>query len=119
MGIFKHLQNEIDDRENREGITLAELLDLSPSLRRLMNRVTRQGELSVAAAADYLEMPRDEVREMMDSLVKKGYLDREEREEGWIYKTRFAHKRGRSVPVGIWSALSKRADDEQEEGDEE
>jgi predicted ArsR family transcriptional regulator len=119
MGIFKHMQDEIDDRENREGITLAELLDLSPPLRRLMNRVTRQGELTVDAAADYLEMAPEEVQEMMSSLVKKGYLVREEREEGWVYKTRFAHKRGRSIPVGIWSALSKRSGEEQEECDEE
>ena len=55
MGIFKHLQNEVQEREKREGITLADLLELDPPLRRLMNRVTRYGEMTVSQAAELLE----------------------------------------------------------------
>lgn len=116
MGIFKHLQDEIDDRENREGISLAELLELSPPLRRLMNRITRHGKLTVAQAAQEVEMCEEEVRQMLDALVGKGYLAREEGEDGWLYMVRFARKRGATLPPGIWSALSKRT---QEEDDEE
>jgi DNA-binding MarR family transcriptional regulator len=117
MGIFKHLQDEIDGREDREeGISLAELLELSPSLRRLMNRITRHGELTVAQAADEVDMDPDEVQDMLTRLVGKGYLVREERDEGWVYQIRFARKRGASLPPGIWSALGRRAE---AEGDEE
>lgn len=106
MGIFKHLQNEIDEREQREGISIAELLDLSPPLRRLMNRITRRGELSLADAAAELDQPLEETQNMLTSLVEKGYLLREKQESDWIYRTHFARKRGTSLPPGIWSALS-------------
>jgi DNA-binding MarR family transcriptional regulator len=116
MGIFKHLQNEISEREKREGISLAELLDLSPPLRRLMNRITRHGELSLTHAANELGQSREETQTMLTSLVEKGYLLREKRESEWIYRTRFARKRGTSLPPGIWSAVApqepQKVDDE-------
>ena len=111
MGIFKHLQNEIDEREKREGITLAELLDLSPPLRRLMNRVTRHGELSLSNAAQERGESTEDTQTMLNSLVEKGYLLREKQEDEWIYRTRFARKRGTSLPPGIWSAVSPRSKD--------
>lgn len=108
MGIFDRIQGEIEAREKQEGITLAELLDLSPSLRRLMNRITRERGLTVAVAAEHLEESPADTQKMLDGLVEKGYLEREKREEGWVYQTRFARKRGRDIPVGIWSALGER-----------
>lgn len=118
MGIFGHIQDEIEGREKREGgITPADLLDLSPPLRQLMRRITREGELGVEEAAELLEESPDSAAQMLNALVEKGYLDREEREEGWVYRTRFAHKRGREIPVGIWSALGQRSK-EGEHGDE-
>ena len=112
MGIFDRVQKEIDDRDKQEGISPADLLDLSTPLRRLMNRITRQGEISLDAAAEYLEEPLDNVRQMLNALVEKGYLERVEREEGWVYRTRFARKRGRELPAGIWSALGQRTREE-------
>lgn len=108
MGIFDHIQNEIDAREKREGITPADLLDLPVELRRLMNRVTREGESTAQAAAEHLEMDVEDVHGMLESLTAKGYLEREKVDEDWIYRTRFARKRGRKLPVGIWSALGER-----------
>ena len=109
MGIFGHIKDEIEGREKREGgITPADLLDLSPLLRQVMRRIMREGELSAEAAAELLEESPENAVQMLNALVEKGYLDREEREEGWIYRTRFAHKRGREIPAGIWSALGRR-----------
>jgi predicted ArsR family transcriptional regulator len=112
MGIFKHMQAEIDGREKQEGITLADLLDLSPPLRRLMNRITREGQMAVEGAAELLGETPAHAREMLNGLVEKGYLERAEQEEGWVYRTRFGRKRGRDIPAGIWSALGKRTDEE-------
>lgn len=105
MGIFGRIQSEIEAQEKQEGITLAELLNLSEPLRRLLNRITREGEMSVETAAGYLEESPASARQTLDALVEKGYLEREKRAEGWVYRTRFARKRGRKIPVGIWSAL--------------
>ena len=112
MGIFDRIQKEIDERDKQEGISPADLLDLSPSLRRLMNRITRQGEITMEGAAEYLEESLANARQMLNALVEKGYLERVEREEGWVYRTRFARKRGRELPAGIWSALGQRTREE-------
>jgi DNA-binding MarR family transcriptional regulator len=109
MGIFDRMQKEIDAREKREGITLSVLLDLSPPLRRLMNRITREGQLSVEEAAELLEETPVEALKTLNAFVEKGYLEREQQEGQWVYRTRFARKRPRQIPVGIWSALENRA----------
>ncbi len=105
MGIFKHLQNEVHEREKREGITLADLLELDPPLRRLMNRVTRHGELTVEAAAELLEETPEVIAPMLSTLAERGYLVREKGPEGWVYRVHLARKRGTSLPPGVWSAL--------------
>jgi predicted ArsR family transcriptional regulator len=112
MGIFDRIQGEIESRDTEEGITPADLLDLSTELRRLMTRITREGELSVKQAAEQLDGSEAEAQKMLDALVEKGYLQREQREDGWYYSTRFARKRGRDIPVGIWSALGQRTKEE-------
>jgi DNA-binding MarR family transcriptional regulator len=112
MGIFDHIQREIEAREKQEGITPTDLLDLSPPLRKLMNRITRRGELTTDQAAAHMEESSDNARKMLDGLVEKGYLEREERAEGWVYRTRFARTRARELPVGIWSALEQRTKEE-------
>jgi len=108
MGIYERIQSEIEAREKEEGITPADLLDLSDELRQLMSRITREGDVSVEQAAEYIGEPPANTREMLDALVGRGYLEREEMEIGWVYRTRFARKRGRQVPPGIWSALGQR-----------
>ena len=109
MGIFDRMQKELDSREKREGITLSVLLDLSPPLRRLMNRITREGQLCVAEAAELLEETPEEALQTLNAFVDKGYLERGQKEGEWVYRTRFARKRPRQIPAGIWSALENRA----------
>ena len=113
MGIFKHMQDEVDDRDKRDGISLAEMLDLDPPQRRLVKHITRRGETGVEAAAKLLDVPQNEAREMLDSLVKENYLDRVERDGDWYYQVRLARrKRSQNLPPGIWSALGSRTEKE-------
>ena len=107
MGIFDHIQSEIKAQEKQEGITPADLFTLSPPLRKLMNHITRQGEVTAASAAEHLQESPVNVDQMLNALVEKGYLEREKQEKEWVYRTRFARKRGRVIPVGIWSALGQ------------
>lgn len=120
MGIFNRIQTEIEARDKKEeGITPSDLLDLPPQLSRLMNRITREGEMTVEEAAEHLQESAENARQMLDTLVEKGYLDREERDVGWIYRTRFGRRAGIQLPVGIWSALGHRTKQQEEasEGD--
>ena len=111
MGIFDRIQAEIEAQEKQEGITPADLLDLSPPLRSLMTQIIRAGEMTVDDAAKQLGESATNTRKTLDGLVEKGYLQRKETAEGWLYKTRFARKRGRDIPPGIWSALEQRTKD--------
>lgn len=112
MGMFNRIQNEIEARGKKEGISPADLLELSPLLRRLINHIAREGEVTAAKAAEHLGESSAETSKVLDELVGKGYLEREKRKEEWVYRTRFARKRGRDIPVGIWSALEKRTKEE-------
>ena len=112
MGIFGRIQGELEEREKHEGgITPADLLSLSAPLRQLMRRITREGELTVEAAAQELGESPDNARQMLDTLCEKGYLQREKQDAGWAYSTNFASKRGRTLPAGIWSALEQKTKD--------
>jgi len=104
--LFDRLQAEIETRQRMEGITLADLLDLSPELRRIINTITRRGEMSLAEIVLELDMMPSEVRGLLDTLVGKGYLRSFEVEGELRYKTFFAQKRVREVPLNIWNALS-------------
>lgn len=119
MGIFKHLQDEVQEREKREGITLADLLELDPSLRRVMNRVTRYGEMTVPQAVELLGDTPENVTQMLNTLAEKGYLLREKGPEGWVYRVHLARKRGTSLPPGVWSALGSQLQPEPSDAPDE
>lgn len=53
-GLFENLRLEIETRQSVKGITLADLLDLSPRLRRLINTIIRRGEMSLIEIASEL-----------------------------------------------------------------
>ena len=108
MGVFDHIQSEIETRDKKEGILPADLLELGPPLRKLMSHITRAGEVTALQAAQHIGETSAQATKMLNRLVEKGYLERERRGGGWVYRTRFAHTRGRDVPVGVWSALGKR-----------
>jgi DNA-binding MarR family transcriptional regulator len=112
MGTFNPAQEEIDARDQQEGITPVELLELPPLLLRLVTRIAREGWVTAEAAAEYFGESPASMQEALDGLVERGYLGREERQEGWVYRTRFARKRGRELPENIWSALGQRVEDE-------
>ena len=80
MGIFDRIQSEIEAREKQEGITPADLLDLSDQLRRLMNRITRDRQMDVEAAAELLGESSANTVKMLNALVDKGYLERVQRD---------------------------------------
>jgi len=109
-GLFDRLQAEIETRQRVEGITPADLLDLSPALRRIINLVIRRGEMSLGEIVRELDVRPSEVGEMLDALVEKGYLRAFEVEGEQRYKTFLARKRGREVPLNIWEALGSKVE---------
>lgn len=113
MGIFDRIQGELEGKEQQEGITPADLLELSAPLRKLLRRIIRHGHITADEAAEHLQESPANTGKMLDKLVEKGYLEREAQKEGWVYRIRFGHKRGRQLPAGIWSALGQRIKEEE------
>ncbi len=109
-GLFDRLQEEIETHQRLEGITPADLLDLSPELRRLINTITRRGEMSLSEIALELDMAPSEASGLLDKLVDKGYLSSFEVEGERRYKAFFAQKRVRKVPLNIWDTLGDKLD---------
>jgi DNA-binding MarR family transcriptional regulator len=105
-GLFDRLQSEIESRQRVEGITSADLLDLSPELRRIINMIMRRREMSLAEIILELDMRPSEARRLLDTLVEKGYLKTFEVKGELHYKTFFARRRGREMLLNIWDALS-------------
>jgi len=104
--LFDRLQSEIEARQCMEGITPADLPDLSPELRRIVNTITRRGEMSPAEIVLELDMRPSEARELLDTLVEKGVLKTVEVKGELRYKTFFARRWGREIPLSVWDALS-------------
>jgi predicted transcriptional regulator len=109
-GLFDRLQSEIETRQRMEGITPADLLNLSPELRRIINTITRQGEMSLAEIILELDMIPSEARGVLDTLAEKGFLKAFEVKGELRYKTFFARRRGREVPLNIWDVLSDKVE---------
>jgi DNA-binding Lrp family transcriptional regulator len=109
-GLFDRLQSEIETRQRMEGITPADLLDLSSELRRIVNTITREGEMSLAKIVLELDMRPSELRELLDTLVEKGFLKAFEVKGELRYKTFFARRRVREVSLNIWDALSDKVE---------
>lgn len=105
-GVFDRLQAELNSRERVDGINAADLLDLSPELRRTVQLIMRRKQMSLAEIILELDMTPSEAKRLLDALVKKGYLKSFEVEGEPHFKTFLARTGGRKVPVNIWDALS-------------
>jgi DNA-binding MarR family transcriptional regulator len=107
-GLFDRLQSEIQRREEVVGISPAELLDLSPELRRLVQTITRRGHVTLAELAGAVGMPADEVAPLLAALEEKGFVTASDADGERRYKAQYARRRGREVPLNIWEALTER-----------
>jgi len=109
-GLFDRLQSEIEARQRVEGITPADLLNISPELRRIINTIMRRREMSLAEIVFELDMRPSEARGLLDTLVEKGYLRTFEVEGEQHYKAFLARRRRRKVPLNIWEALGDKVE---------
>ncbi len=91
--IFEKLQSEIEAYKCVEGITIADVLILSPVLRHAINAITREGGMDLAEIIPKLGTSANEAKILLDMLVEKGYLTTIEKDETVIYQTSLARKR--------------------------
>ena len=61
-GVFDRLQAELNSRERVDGINAADLLDLSPELRRTVQLIMRRKQMSLAEIILELDMTPSEAK---------------------------------------------------------
>lgn len=105
-GLFGRLQDELDRRHREERLSPIVLLELSDDLRRLVQAIMREGELSTEEVASAVGLSKAEAEKLLPALEKRGFLTSREAGGSIRYKAKLVRRRGRQVPQSIWDALS-------------
>jgi hypothetical protein len=105
-----HLTDLKAQKDQSEGMRTTDLLEFPKQQLQLIKYITRQGEVTLEAAAKHLGDTPDNTRQMLEALENKGYLERVEKKGKWVYRMHFAHKSARGLPPGIWNAVEEGAE---------
>ena len=98
-------------REQGAGLSMADVITLPPSLRRLVTWMMRQEEVSLAEVAAFIQGDEPTAHDMMDSLLAKGFVRMVQIAGDVRYKVRLAPIRGRSSMFDRLRALDDKAGD--------
>ena len=112
-GLFDRLQEEIDSREQQEGISPVDLLDLPPALAIIIKKIIRKNGMKLTEIATALNQSPEETQKALDELVENGYIRRiEVKKEIW-YKAFFKRKADKTLDHSFWSALDDIVEEEE------
>src|SRR5262249_24098100 len=87
------------------GLHVADVSTLRDPLRRLVNWITRQGEVSLAEITAYSGESENTARQMIDELIEMGFVQPLERMGDPRYRIHLAGRHRRQVPFDIWQSL--------------
>jgi hypothetical protein len=112
-GIFDRLQNEIETSRQERGITMLDLAELSPALRKIMRVMLRELKMNypgLCATMDSLpvdqRLSQADLDDALDSLTRQFWLTRiGNNDESAIYKINLRRRSGSSLPQGLWGLL--------------
>jgi hypothetical protein len=111
-GIFDRLQKQIDDKRKEGGITVLDLADLPPALRKIMLLMLRQLQMNYPQLCDAMDqLPEEEqltranLDEALKKLAEQAWLIQIGTGESAIYKVNLRRKAGSKLGEGIWQNL--------------
>lgn len=117
-GIFDRLQKQIDDKRKSGGITVLDLADLPPALRKIMKLMLRELQLNYPQLCQAMdEMPEDErltyaeLNEALRKLSEQAWLIQIGKGERAIYKVNLRRKTGSALGESIWQNLDAKLKD--------
>jgi hypothetical protein len=114
-GLFDRLQDEINARQKRVGLSPVDLLDLPADLAAVIRKIVRQNGLRLADIAAELNQAPADVQQTLDELEKKGFVRHVEVQGDLWYKARFGRKADKSLSASVWGALDKVLDQDDSE----
>jgi predicted transcriptional regulator len=109
-GLFDRLQDELDDRDQPNGLSVADLLDLPADLAAVIKKIIRKNGMKLADIAAALSQAPDQTEELLENLVEKGFVRRLEVNREFWYKVRFGRKTKKSTGQSVWDALNRLID---------
>jgi len=117
-GIYDRLQKQIDDRRKEGGISVLDLADLPPTLRKIMRLMLRRLQMSYSQLREAFEqMPEGDrlTRVYLDEALKElsgqAWLIQIGAGERAIYKVNLRRKAGSQLGESIWENLDAKLKD--------
>jgi len=114
-GVFDRLQKQIDDKRKESGISVLDLADLPPALRKIMRymlRQTKMNYLQLLAMIDQLpegeRLAQTDLDQALDKLSEEAWLVKIGEGERAVYKVNLRHKAGSNLPANIWQNLDSK-----------
>ena len=121
-GLFDKLQNELDIREKKGGITPLDLAELPAPLRKMMRTMLRKVELSKTEVAKVLEdLPPEDRKEIknldsaLKTLIKQGWLISFGEGNSQRYRVNLRRKQGSTLAASIFDKLEERMEKRNQE----
>ena len=109
-GLFRRLQEDLEIQEQGGGLTPADTLMLPDPLRKVVNLVTRRRVMTVDDLVEATGASAEDMAGRLAELVEKGFVREMEVAGELQYKVIFARKRGRHVPLNLWSSLGEKTE---------
>ena len=117
-GIYDRLQKQIDDRRKEGGISVLDLADLPPTLRKIMRLMLKRLQMSYPQLREAFEqMPEGErlarayLDEALKELSEQAWLIQIGEGERAIYKVNLRRKAGSQLGESIWQNLDAKLKD--------
>lgn len=114
-GIYDRLQKQIDDKRQEGGITVLDLADLPPALRKIMRLMLKQLQMNyvrVCEAVDQLpegeRMSRTSLDEALEKLVEQAWLTQIGKGKRAIYKVNLRRRAGSRLSENVWQNLDSK-----------
>jgi len=111
-GAFDRLQKRIDDKRPQGGISVLDLADLSPALRKIMKLMLRQVRMNYPQLCEAIEqMPEEErlsraqLDDALENLSEQAWLIQIGEGERAIYKVNLRRKAGSKLGESLWQNL--------------
>jgi hypothetical protein len=117
-GVFDQLHSQIGGQGEDQGLTLLDLAELSPPLRKLMRLMLREVEMPYSELCEAVqEMPAEdrlsqkELDEALDTLTEQRWLIRMG-EENITYEVNLRRKAGSTLAKSIWANLDAKIEEQ-------
>lgn len=107
MSKFATLKQELSRYAFPAGISTSVLLEVSSPLRRVLQKIMRQGSMSFAELSEELDLEGDEATEIAELFVECGFLKSSEKAPTGAVVYRICHTRSHrpDAPIAVWREM--------------